>query len=107
MFTGGAGSGTRAVDDYRQSKGDEAMNTLLAGKGLKATSTTHLSSSELCVEVLARIKGDNTHCVSDATLLSTINKAVDNLRQGKGHHKAQADHTGGNLCITVIGNATN
>jgi hypothetical protein len=106
MFTGGPGSGTRAVDDYRQSKGDEALNTLLAGHGMKATNTTHLNSGELCVEVLARLKNDNTHCVSDAVLMNTINGAVNNLIAGKGHHKAQGDHSGGNLCITVIANAT-
>ena len=101
-----SGSGTYAVDTYRQSKGDEAMNVLLAGHAQLAVSGTHASAGELCIEVIARIKGDNTHCVSDSAKVKTNNDAINNLRKGWGHHKAQADHGGGNTCVAVIAAAT-
>lgn len=107
MHAGVAGSGTLAVDFYRQSKGDQAMNVLLAGKGMNCGSSAHLSAGELCIEVIARLGSDNSQHASDNSKRDTANKAVDALKRGDGHHKAQGDHTGSNTCAAVIASATN
>lgn len=95
-------SGTYATDCYRESKAMEAAQTLNVGHSVVCLSTDHLSGSELCTEVIARKKGDNTKCVSDAAHTKSAIDAVNNLRAGNGYHKKQSDHGGGNTCAAVI-----
>ena len=101
-----ANSGTLATDYYRESKGKEAANVFLAGKGLTLKSGDHNSASELCIEVVARRGQDNTTHSSDATIVNTANAAVNNLNIGNGFHKKQSDHSAGQTCVSVIANAT-
>jgi hypothetical protein len=106
MHGNSPGSGTYAIDNYRQSVGDGAAAVILAGRGQTLKSGDHKSAGELCVEVLVRRGNDNTTSVSSTAVQDVANKAVDALRRGDAHHKAQADHSGGNTCIAVIAAST-
>lgn len=101
------GSGTFAVDAYRDSLAAAAVAVLSAGHAYRCVSGDHLSG-ETCTGVIARIGGTNPakYAGSDPTVNSVIQSAVLNLRNGIGVHKASADHSGGNFCAQVIANAT-
>lgn len=101
-----AQSGTLATDYYRESKGQQAMNTLDAGRSTTTKSGDHLSANELCIETISRLHFDNTKVVSDAAVVNNVINAVNNLRLGNGYHKKQSDHSGGNTCAAVIAAAT-
>lgn len=101
-----AQSGTLAVDYYREGVGLKAAGVLEAGHGNGLVSGSHLNANELCTEVIARCSCDNRTCVSDNTLRDVSVKAVHNLRAGRGYHKKQSDHAGGNTCAAVIAAAT-
>lgn len=98
-------SGVLATDHYRESKGQQARQALLAGKAVNTVSGDHLNANELCVEVIAR-RAPFAGSVSDAGVVDTVNKAVNNLSLGNGYHKKQSDHAGGNTCAAVIAAAT-
>lgn len=101
-----AGSGTFAVDEYRDSMGQKAAGVLSAGNGYRCVAGDHVGS-ELCVEVIARLSGSTSKAAgSDPLANSVIQSAVLNLRAGLGVHKASGDHAGGNFCAAVIAAAT-
>ena len=102
-----AGSGTYATDTYRDGKGLAAANILGVGHGARTVVGDH-AGSETCAEVIVRLNGTNPskNAGSDATLIVTLNKAIDNLHAGIGVHKVAADHAGGNTCAAVISAAT-
>src|SRR5689334_22679068 len=99
-------SGVYATDFYRESKGQQARQALLAGKAVNTKNTDHLNANELCIEVIARRANDHATCASDAAIVNTANLAVNNLSLGIGYHKKQSDHSGGNTCAAVIAAAT-
>ncbi len=102
-------SGIDAADRYRENKGLGAASVLLAGRSFLCKSADHSSGSELCAEVIVRLAGDNTKLnrAGDFSVVDSVNKAVNNLREGLGFHVAQADHAGGNTCADVISKAAN
>ncbi len=97
------GSGTFTVDVYRDGMGQKAAGVLSAGHAVRCVAGDHVGG-ELCVEVIARIAGNNPTKAagSDALLNSTIQSAVLNLRAGIGVHKVSGNHAGGNTCAAVI-----
>ena len=96
------GSGTLAADEYRDSMGQKAAGILSAACSARCVSGDH-AGSELCTETIVRLSGNTAKTAgSDATLNSTIQAAVLNLRAGLGVHKVAADHSGGNTCMAVI-----
>lgn len=102
-----SGSGTLAVDLYREGSANRADNVLSAGRSVLCKSGDHLSAGELCTEVIARLQGSNLLCGSGEGLeRQAVAPAIHNLRAGNGHHKAQGDHVGGNTCAQVIKGAT-
>lgn len=100
-------SGVYATDTYRESKANQAMQTLLAGKGLTLKSGDHLSAAELCIEAIARRGADNTTHSSDAGVLNTANLAVNQLKLGNGLHLSQSSHAAGSTCVATIANCGN
>ena len=99
-------SGTFATDFYRESKANQAMQALDAGRATRTVSGDHASASELCIETISRLHNVDTKIASDSATVKTVIDAVHNLRQGNGFHKKQSDHAGGNTCAAVIAAAT-
>jgi hypothetical protein len=97
------GSGTLAVDEYRDGMGQKAAGCLSAGFGYRCVAGDHLGG-ELCVETIARLAGKDPtkNAGSDALANSVIQTAVNKLHAGIGVHKVAADHAGGNTCCAVI-----
>lgn len=101
---GGSG-GSLAGDVYRENKGQAAANALIGSGFFSTVSGDHLNANELCTEVLVRLANVKPE-VSDAANGNKVANAITNLKVGLGYGKKQADHSGSNTCIDVIGAAT-
>lgn len=107
MRSGAAGTGVRETDVYRETKGQAAANVLNAGRSTLCRSADHTSGTELCTEVIFRLRSDTTKHGSGLTEANAVGLAVTQLNAGFGYHVNQASHGGGNTCVAVIAAATN
>lgn len=101
------GSGTFAIDVYREGMANKADQVLSAGRSILCRSADHASGSELCIETIVRQAPNDRLTGSSLTEAASVSTAIHNLRAGNGHHKAQANHAGGNTCAQVIAAAIN
>ena len=103
---GGGGSNSSWQEDYRrEGRADAALGALATGRSLLATSADHLTG-ELCTECIVRLQNTPSKTGVGIVPQGTVGTAIQNLKDGIGHHANSASHTGGNRCVEVLAAAT-